>query len=252
MADPDVLKICLSPTYIRSVEYGHFAAMMRLVMAPIPTARVRFAPGHNDALLCRARSKLATQFLASDDDVMVMIDGDIAFEPRAFHELARQAVTHDIVAALYTTRSGGERCRPTSIFNVNETVEFSNDPTPRPIRWAATGFFAVHRRVLEKLAPTLEMHHPGEATRFRPFFQPFSIEGPGGPIYLSEDYAFCERARRAGFTVHVNPAIRIQHLGLYPFTVNDLGRTLPEDTPLRATYQPDGRYRIDRPAPRTA
>lgn len=215
---------------------------------------VTYAPAWNDALLCRARSKTATHFLLETGcDVHVSIDSDIVFDPESVMQIARQA--HELggpVAGLYVTRASGSLCRPTSIFEPDVPVELGTDPTPVPIKWAATGFLATPRRVFEALAKDLPLCHRNEWWRFYPFYQPFWIESerdPGDMLYLSEDFAFCERARQAGFTVYLNPAVRLLHLGQHPFRIEDLGKEIEPAMPVRMTYQQDGRYRYERADP---
>lgn len=233
--------IYLGPAYGRYIEPDHIQSMHRMLRYP-----VTYAPAWNDALLCRARSKTATAFLLdSACDVHVSIDSDIVFDPQSVLQIAEQAVEYGIVAGLYVTRAAGSLCRPTSIFETDVPIEFGTDPTPVPIKWAATGFQAVHRRVFERLAQDLPLCHPTEHWRLFPFYQTMVVDGPNGPIYLSEDFAFSERARRAGFQTYLNPAVRLLHLGQYPFRIEDLGKAEDPALPVRMTYMADGRYRYE-------
>ena len=236
--------IYLGSAYGRYLEPDHLQSLMRMLRHP-----VTFAPTWNDALLCRARSKAATHFLMETGaDVHVSIDSDIVFDPASVLQIATQAHEYGIVAGLYVTRAGGKLCRPTSIFETDVPIEFGTDPTPVPIKWAATGFIATARRVFERLAQDLPLCHRAEAWKFYPFYQPFWIESDRDPedtLYLSEDYAFCERARRAGFQTYLNPAVRLLHLGQYPFRLEDLGQPERPPAPVLMTYQADGRYRYE-------
>lgn len=244
-------RIYLGSAYGRYLEPDHIQSLMRMLRHP-----VMFAPAWNDADLPRARSKTATHFLLETKyDVHVSIDSDIVFDPESVLQISQQA--HDlggIVAGLYVTRASGKLCRPTSIFETDQPIEFGTDPTPVPIRWAATGFMATPRRVFERLAEDLPLCHRSETWKFFPFYQEYPVPSgrdPGDWIWLSEDYALCERARKAGFGVYLNPAVRLLHLGQHPFRLEDLGQ--PERPPalVRMTYLADGRYmyeRVDTPA----
>jgi hypothetical protein len=44
---------------------------------------------------------------------------------------------------------------------------------------------------------------------------------------LSEDYSFCERARRCGYKIWADTTIRLGHIGKYVFYWEDAGRALP-------------------------
>lgn len=245
------LKVYVGNIYGRNVEPHHWQAVDALRSARSQQengVRVRFQPHWNDALLCRARSVTATAFLLDTDfDVHVSIDGDIVFEPWQVAQVARQAVEHDIVSGLYITRSR-EDARPTSIFEPGTQITFSDDPTPVPVKWVASGFTATHRRVFERLSRDLPLCHDGDkgVSRFYPFYQPYWVTGPrGNTIYLSEDYALSDRARQAGFTSHIAPNIRIYHLGLHGHRLEDcLQKPIPEQ-PIAVTYQEDGRYRFE-------
>lgn len=238
-------RVYLGPAYGRYVEPDHQQSMHRMLRYP-----VMFAPAWNDALLCRARSKTATHFLLETDyDVHVSIDSDIVFDPASVFQIAQQA--HElggVVAGLYVTRAAGTLCRPTSIFEHDVPIEFGTDPTPVPIKWAATGFMATPRIVFETLAKDLPLCHASTDFKMYPFYQPFWIppEREGGDtLYLSEDFAFCERVRQAGFQIYVNPAVRLLHLGQHPFRLEDLGQPERPAAPLRLTYQSDGRYKYE-------
>ena len=191
-----------------------------------------------------------TKFLLeSECEIWFTVDGDIVFDPQDVQMLCEQAVTHDVVAAQYVTRSR-YLCTPTSTQLEDVPILYGGDPTPIPIKWAATGFLAVHRRVVEKLVKRgdVQLAQPKDPLRrhYTNIFTPFTVQGPNGPIYLSEDYAMCERARREGFTIHVNPAIRVGHVGQYMFTLNDMNYPPPENLPMMVTRQANGSYDIER------
>ena len=222
------------------------------IIALISNHPLIWRPIHGDALIERSRARAATHFLLdSDADVFLTVDTDIVFGWRDAVAICEQAMTYDIVVGAYVKRSH-LRSIVTSALEPRVPVEFFIDPTPAPIRWGATGFMAVHRRVFEKLAQDLPLCHPNEELRHYPFYLPFVVEEGGSPIMLSEDWALCERARRVGFTTYVNPAVRLVHLGDYGYALEDM---LPMYTPtgpipLRLTRTNEGapaNYRIDRP-----
>ena len=242
-------RVYLGSAYSRFVEPDHLQSLIRMLRQP-----VMFAPAWNDADLPRARSKTATHFLLETDyDVHVSIDSDIVFDPASVFQIAEQA--HElggIVAGLYVTRASGKLCRPTSIFETDVPIDFGTDPTPVPIRWAASGFMATPRKVFETLSKDLPLCHRSEGWRFYPFYQEYPVRSERDPddwIWLSEDYALCERARQARFTVYLNPAVRLLHVGHHAFRLEDLGQPEIPPSPVRMTYQRDGRYRYERADP---
>lgn len=214
-------------------------------------------PIHGDALIERSRSRAATQFLRSDAEVFVCVDTDIRFDWRHLVQIAEQAVDYGIVVGGYTTRSA-VRSFLTSEVPVSVPIEFANDPTPVQITWGATGFMAVHRRVFEKLTQRADMPlcHEGEWLEHYPFFLPFVVEANGKNTMLSEDYAFCERARQEGFPTYLNPAVRLGHIGEYLYRLEDMAAPRPSDTfPLLLERLTDGSpadFRVQRPEPAAA
>jgi hypothetical protein len=236
---------------VRHIEGDHFSSVLRLLRHP----EIRFAPEWNDALIDRARAKSMTKFLRNTtDDVWLSIDGDIVFDDAAVLQLCQQAQEYGIVAGQYVTRSR-HRCFPTTMQLDDSPVEYADDPTPVEVKWAATGMLAISRNVVEKLVqrPDVQLCHPTEEWAFYSnLFTPFAVDGPNGPIYLSEDYALCERARQEGFTVYVNPAIRLLHVGQYAFSLEDLVYPPPETMPMQLTRTAEGRYRVETPMGVTA
>ena len=97
---------------------------------------------------------------------------------------------------------------------------FYRDAKPLEILYGATGFMAVHRRVLEKLKDTLPLVKAKEWCW--PFYGEIIKDVLGEMQWLSEDYALCDRAREAGFSVWADPSIKLQHWGLAPFEMKDI------------------------------
>lgn len=198
-----------------------------------------------DALISRARSIAASAFLRSHCQVMLFIDGDIWFQEQDALTLADKCFRgKDVIGALYMTRS--LQTQP-AIMLPDKAVDLTPDSPPVPVPFISTGFLAIHRRVLESLARDLPLCHQGWRNRgvdtsFWPFFMPFCIPWEGdGHLYLSEDWAFCQRAKDAGFQVWLDPSIRLAHVGTYMFTLEDLLR--PErirPTALRMHRAKDG------------
>lgn len=211
----------------RSYTPDHVTDLIRLfARSPHP---IYWRPIHGDALIERSRSRAATEFLATDAEVFVSVDTDIRFDWTDLVQIAEQAVEYGIVVGAYTTRSP-LRTFLTSQVHPHQPIEFATDPTPVEIQWGATGFMAVHRRVFEAVAMRQDqpLCHAGEPLAHRPFFLPFVVETPNGPILLSEDYAFCERARQEGFPTYLNPAVRLGHVGDYCYRLEDLTAPRPE------------------------
>lgn len=246
---PD-LKVYVGAAVWRTVNPLHMNAMVPLLR---DQKRYAYLPQIGDALMERVRGISTTIFLRhTQGDVYLSLDSDIVgFTKDAIDELVEQAVDYDIVAGIYLTKAVA-RTFPSSTFEDDTSIEFANDSTPVPIKWAATGCLAVHRRVFERMVdgdadnPPLNLLHEADGQRaFYNFFHCMEYDDPNhGKILLSEDYAFCERARRLGFTIYANPAIRLGHEGLYIYRLEDMAGEVFKPQPLRITRS--GKYwRID-------
>lgn len=235
--------LVLAPVWRAREEANHLAIINLLTRYEFTMS----PPLFNDAAIDRARSRGATYFLErTQADVALWIDSDIDFKDHDALLVCEQAMDPrtSIVAGIYPTRSASQ-AMPASRLLLDEPYEFADDPTPRPIRWAAGGFVAVHRRVYERLAkedPEMLVLHPGDETlRMRPFYLPMVAKNDDGtPIYLSEDWAFSERARRVGYPSYANLAVDVVHCGAYRYSLRNLF-TQPQITrPIRFTRQREG------------
>src|SRR3954468_231007 len=179
----------------------------------------------NEAGLLRARNVSASRwYVETADDVFLMIDDDQEFQPKdaaRIVQLCRDG--HDIIAAAYPVRDGTQLAIRTL---TNEPVMFGDGCEPFEVRFAGTGFFAVHRRVLDAMIPTLPLVFGAHVWAYWPMFA-FSVvpdEQAGGFNELSEDYNLCERARALGFKVWIDPQIKLNHYGQVPVSVRNMNK----------------------------
>lgn len=232
------MKVHIGSAIWRTVEPGHMKAIVSLLRQP----GFEYAPMVGDALVERARGISATFFLQKTDaDIHLSIDSDIVgFTVEDTRKMCELAMTYDIVAASYVCRSA-DRTFPASFYEDGVRVLHAFDHTPVPVKWAATGFLAVHRRVFERLSQDMQLLHR-EDPQERCFYNfygtmEYEDEDTAGPILLSEDYAFCQRAKDAGFTCYIDPAVRIGHTGTYIYRLEDTAQPQVEPQPLALTRQ---------------
>ena len=235
------MKIYVGSIVYRAVEVPHYDSMLRL-RDFCNRNGIELVEGivRGDALVERSRSIAASAFLRSDADVMISIDSDIWFRPIDAVALCQKALEKQIIGALYMTRN--IKTQPAMMLP-DETVVFAENAEPVQVHFISTGFMAVTKPPLEALMKTLPLCHEtwGESS-FWPFYLPYVVEWPDdGHILLSEDWAFCQRAKDAGFGVWLDPSIRLSHHGDYGYTLEDLIRPpRPSPTPLALTRRSDG------------
>lgn len=218
------------------------ASSIQKVLASVPAGeKVIWEPYWGDALIARARSVQATRFLEDylDCDVMVMVDDDIVFTPDAFWRIVQGARdTKGIYAGAYVTHGDKPHltCRE---WPGQPAVKIHDGGLPDPVwvEYTATGFMAVHRDVISQLAigeyedadckKTLHRCVRGSGDKpMIPFFDCMTTEeAPGIFHWLSEDWAFCERANQQGFKCYIDQSIKLEHMGTHGQTVDDMEGT---------------------------
>lgn len=180
------------------------------------------------AAIDRTRSEMATTVLAEGWDEIMWIDSDIVFEA---DDVARLR-SHELpfVAGVYAKRgTGGLACHLEALAIELRVGEGGGLV---PVRYVGMGFVLARRQVFDDVATTFAL--PRCNTAFSapvvPYFLPMVIEDArtaGGYWYLGEDYAFCERARRAGHAIVVDTTIRLGHIGSYVYGWEDAAQTVP-------------------------
>lgn len=177
-----------------------------------------------EALIDRSRSIHATLAMEEGYDVLVFIDDDIRFRAADLYQLIREAdARQTVVGCLYTKRKapielvGCPLSKP-------EDLQIGEAGNVREVRYVGTGLVAIPRLVLSSLAGALPklrtgaILEDGGELHIWPFFMPSAHEG----VYLSEDYAFCQRAIDAGFHIFADTRIILGHVGEHVYSAFDL------------------------------
>lgn len=195
----------------RSVDAQHLTSTLGLCVGDTGW-RLRVKTG--DALISRSRAIVVTSwYRETADDVFLMADDDVSFSPGDADRLADLCRSGcDIVCGAYPVHDGGHlACR---FLPGTGNVHFHAGEPPIEIEYAATGFMAVHRRVIDALVTALPLCHADQSWSFYPLFQTMLLPHPlAGHEWISEDWGFCHTARAAGFTVWLDPQTRLTHMG---------------------------------------
>lgn len=177
-----------------------------------------------------ARNKLATEALADGFEELMWIDADIAFEPQSVDRLRSHGLP--IVAGIYPKKI--EKELSSQLLPGTESLTFGAGGGLVEIKHAAGGFLYTRRQVYEDIQrhEALAVCNARFGRPTLPFFQPMVVDEGSGPTYLAEDFAFSERARRSGHRIMADTTIRLQHIGIYGYSWEDVGGSLPRS----ATY----------------
>jgi hypothetical protein len=205
---------------------------------PIPDVRLQYKHVWGCSDVCLGRNNIANVFLESDNDEIVWIDDDIAFNNTHFDQL----ISHDVdyVAAPYL-----RRIQEADPFNVpswavhTESME-RNGKTGLMLMTggAGIGFTRMRRKVFEDILKASE-NGTGEKIPQSPnpvsvktFHRFFGMDGHEG-----EDIGFGRKYRQAGGQVWLDPTIQIGHIGEGIFQ-GDFSKAsfLANDDPSRSAF----------------
>jgi hypothetical protein len=164
---------------------------------------------------------MATDAIADSFDELMWIDADIGFDPNDVDRLRSHCLP--IVCGIYPKK--GQRALACNLLPETDKVTFGNGGGLLEIAYAATGFLLTRRQVYADVERALRL--PTCNQRFNrpmvPYFLPLLLEDGQGLWYLGEDFAFCERARRAGHKVFADTTIRLNHIGKHAYSWEDAG-----------------------------
>lgn len=176
-----------------------------------------------EALIDRSRSIHATKALEEGYDILVFIDDDIRFRATDLYQLIREACERKtVVGCLYMKRKAPLELVGCPLDGPQD-LRIGEAGKVQEVRYVGTGMMAIHKNVFVKVAECLPklrtgaIFENGGELHIWPFFMPISYDG----IYLSEDYAFCQRAREAGFKILADTRIILGHVGEHVYSAFD-------------------------------
>lgn len=168
-----------------------------------------------------ARNQMATDAIGKGFRELMWVDCDVAFDPDDVGKLRAHGLP--FTCGIYPKK--GPRQFACEFLPGTPSVRFGKGGGPVDIKYCGFGFTHVRAEVFEAVEARFEL--PICNLRFNspliPFFGPMVSPDPGGHWSLSEDYAFCERARQCGFTVVADTSIRLWHVGTYRYGWEDAG-----------------------------
>lgn len=206
----------------------------------------------NESLIQRARNYIAHAFMKSDSTHLMFIDADIGFNPDdVLGMLALQSdeSEYDILCGPYPKKNiswekikhavdkGAGDKNPEElakyvgdyVFNMptaskNMTLqEFISAPVE--VLESGTGFMMIRRNTFEtfKIAYPEQEYTPDHirsddfngSENIMAYFD--TLIDPKTKRYLSEDYMFCQWARKAGLKTYLCPWMELKHVGTYIF-----------------------------------
>lgn len=220
-----MVKIYLGIATRRDGSWGMFQSVLNNIIS-LNRKKMMLAiePHIGDSLICRARQNMTYNFLQSDATHFMQLDDDIQLPPDAIVKLVE--ADKPIVGGFYRLRTKerdtnevggikGERyklaLRALTAFNIDEG---SNELVK--IKYLSTGCFLQKREVIEdmwKRYENLRYADKGEVEDRRALYMPMVHDGE----YLSEDWAYCQRAEDVGYDIWLHTGVYCGHWGIYNY-----------------------------------
>jgi len=188
-----------------------------------------------ESLLGRGRNHMAQVALTQGWDKLFFIDADEGFTWNDFASIALSE--HKVAAGLVPLKAfpvpnsyetvlnylpflDDEPFFDDSIRNLKSTKRLARAKKSPwiEVAYTGTGYLCVDVSVFAKLAETADEYtYPNPQTGVPSVHWSFFDGGPMYGQYLSEDWTFCEKARKAGFKIMVNTDVFVTHTGPHTF-----------------------------------
>lgn len=178
----------------------------------------------NESLITRARNTSVSTFMKHDFEAMMFLDADIQFKAEDVAKLWNEMAENDrdiMVAAYPMKRPGSD----VTAWKNGQLVKLDDLNGITEVDYAGTGFMLIRRRVfeaMEKMSPQ-SAYDEGNVGKCYAHFDTGVVSDKPMPewkdrFYCSEDYWFCRKARNLGMKIHLDPSIRLGHVGRFVYT----------------------------------
>ena len=238
--------VVATPCFGGMVNQSYMLSILKLVrQAALGEFELDIVMLGGDSLITRSRSTLVARFLDNPRAThMMFVDADIAFEPEQFLRLLR--FDKDFVAGAYPLKQIDWRALPrravageplaaaglSYVGQICEGDQLRREGAFATARYAGTGFQLIRRGVLERMIAahpelkfravhTLTNETPNSAHLYALF--ECAIDPESG-VYLSEDYAFCQRWRALGGEIWLDLESKLTHAGMTYYDGDCTGR----------------------------
>jgi hypothetical protein len=189
-----------------------FNVDIRLAGSLVSASHMLMASGNEMALtglggcsvLPKARNKLVADFLETEADALMFIDADTVFPPENIFRAVKFSEGKDIVAGVCPLKRDDVR------FRVSIKEPYVVDDGLLEVERAGTAFMLIRRHVLEEMIKHYPTAYDSDTDRDHHVLFDFQVTEEG---YLGEDYTFCDRARKHGFRIWVDPLMQFDHIG---------------------------------------
>jgi hypothetical protein len=202
--------VCIGlPAYGGNVSIGTMYSLFSDVVAMMNDRwTVKLLDECNNADIVLARSRIVDQFLATEGATHLMfVDSDVVWSSGGIPHLVKHGV--DFVAGVYPHRQD-PLTWPLHLLD-GDTLN-PDDTGLFPVKAVPFGFACLSRAGVERMQQEFTKYGKGSTDLFE------TMPDDDTGERLGEDLAYCQRWRKAGGTVYIDPSIQMGHIGLKLFT----------------------------------
>lgn len=187
---------------------------------------VRRVPGFS--AIDQGRNQLATDAMFDGFEATMWIDSDIGFSATDVQKL----IAHDLPISCGLYPKKGKRSLAMNACKSDSKIVFGAKGGLLEIDFVGAGFLLIRRQVYIDVQNHFDLPVCNSVfdKGMIPFFLPeiqqeqyAAYSGATGFRYLAEDYAFCQRAKTAGYKILADTSIRLSHVGSYAYQWEDAG-----------------------------
>lgn len=209
----------------RSPEWGMIIRVQQAMQHAMQNGiSVSLAPRVGESLICRARANSLIDFMDTKCDYLMTLDDDIEIPDNTITKLVQN--DKDLCGGFYRLKN--DRAAHTAVrMPVERKGEIPDFPQMFkegllvPAVYLSTGCKLVRRNVIEKMwKHHTDLHYKQNLTLKQgcALYLPYIYKEE----YLSEDWAFCQRALDLGFEVWADASIRCGHWGLIKYDFEEV------------------------------
>lgn len=193
----------------------------------------------NESLITRARNTCAALAVNSGFDKLLFIDADISWTDKDIWRLYYS--DKKIIGGIYPQKHLPLKMNFNALYphrvkyfsNMKVTPEEfgiyareeANEAGEVEVEHLATGFLMIDKSVLLDLIPRVphyeSTHMVGASSGTTQFADLFQCGASADGFYFSEDYFFCDLARKHGHSVWLNTNVILPHTGTHTYRVPD-------------------------------
>lgn len=217
-----------TPCYGGLVTDQYFLSMFKTSQELMRTGiSFRLTTLRNESLITRARNSLVAMFLASECTHLMFIDADIEFQPKDI--IRALAYEKPIIVGAYPKKHLDKEAirqgKTGALYAVNFKIYDTKENKIRvenglaEVHDASTGFFMIHRDVIEKMIKEYpELHYKNDSNldpKLNKHMYALFDTGidPEDNRYLSEDYYFCRLWQKLGGEIWLDLNTKLNHVG---------------------------------------